>query len=187
MPSLSSPSIAGRESVLARIRDLYRWLVTATSKTSVQAMTDLPLSHPYLFWRVPQSLYRRSLVLSESGLLRDEHSILAALDTLLEDESSSSTSINQTLVDKVNPQSSAAKRAIYSTHRLIMTGQPDISSPSVDFLLQLLGRHESLHRVRSVRTLAAELLQGGETVRRAWLEDAWRQYPSFMEKANAPR
>lgn len=173
--------------MLARIRDLYRWLVTATSKTSVQAMTDLPLTHPYLFWRVPQSLYRRSLLLSEPGLLRDEHSILAALDGVLEDTFSSATSINQPLIDTVNPPSATAKRAIYSTHRLIMTGQPDISSPSVDFLLQLLGRDESLHRVRSVRTLAAELLEGGEPVRRAWLEDAWRRYPSFMEKANAPR
>lgn len=181
-----SNSTADAESALAKLKDIYWWLVSASSATSLQAMEDLLLRHPYLFWRVPEDLYRRSLALAEPHVLHDEFAILSTFERLCEEPAHWSTTVSdlsnvgQPLIDAVAPKTAEEKQAIYATHRLITTGRMDLPSPSVNFLANLLGREESLHRVRTVRALAAQLREGGDAVRQQWLEEAWTKYPAFM-------
>lgn len=199
IPALSSAGQAG-EDAIGKLWDVYWWLTESSSATSLEAMRALLLTHPYLFWRVPTDLYRRTLALisdseASSGKKIFSQDVLDALDTLCDDPSlwpghvSQPSVINAALVQKMaetaTPQDN--KKALYTTHRLIMAGQPNISSPSVDFLSRLLGADETRHRVKVVQGLAKEMREGGDELRKKWLDDAWEKYPDFLRASTGAR
>jgi glutamyl-tRNA synthetase len=199
IPALSSAPEQGEEAI-SKVRDVYWWLTESSSATSLEAMKALLLTHPYLFWRVPTDLYRRTLALisdneAGSGKKIFSQDVLDALETLCDDASlwpahvSQPSGINTALVQKMtgtlNPQEN--KKSLYTTHRLIMAGQHDISSPSVDFLSRLLGADETRHRVKTVQDLVKQLRDGGDELRKEWLSDAWEKYPDFMQAAAAAK
>lgn len=164
-------------------------------------MSSLLLKSPYLFWRVPEDLYRRSLALHYDDKTLFDQRVLDTLETLCDDGTlwpshvSQPSLVHGVLVDyatKVAPPPDSAldvvnKQTIYTTHRLVMTGQPSVSSPSVDFLSRLLGLEETKYRVQVVQRLAEELRAGGEQVRREWLREAWEMYPDFMRYSGVTR
>lgn len=146
-------------SIRSRLWDVYWFLVTTTSSTSHEAMRDLLLKHPYLFWRPPVDLYKESIIQAQRGGV-DLDAILRIFeenDFQWSDGVRGASNVHEVLVAKATPE---VRKSLYDAHRLIIAGQSNISSPSVDWLSRLLGKDETLHRLGVVRGLLTMLGAG---------------------------
>lgn len=113
--------------------------------------------HPYLFWRVPEAVYRSSLETHRAML---DSKVMDALTEVVSGQEYWGEGASE------NPVSALRKRlepegidgtTIHNILRLVSAGGVDIVSQSSGRMTMLLGRDEWLHRLNTVQKILTEL------------------------------
>lgn len=132
----------------------YVYNIFAGRQGGFQSPSSLIRQHPYLFWRVPVSLYRSSLAASAP----DER-ILDALDQAIEREDcwdSQGADVMSYIRDRLQNED-IDQVAVHNALRLVGAGGQDVVSQSSSRMFMLLGRDEWRCRLGVVRALTREI------------------------------
>ncbi|KAI6784746.1 glutamyl-tRNA synthetase [Emericellopsis cladophorae] len=115
----------------------------------------LVLDHPHYFWRPPVALLTESLAAHPvpEALLSAIEKVCQQpefwVDPLTPKAATPSSTVSKAVAEIMDGD--GAKFTAYKEQRTLATGNPDRASHSSEELFQALGRHEWLHRVKSVR------------------------------------
>lgn len=113
--------------------------------------------HPYLFWRVPDSVYRASVVAVQDT---PDTRVLDALDKVVADDIYWSPDAEKNPVaairEIVEPQG-VETLTVHNVLRLVGAGGVDVVSQSSGRMISLLGRAEWQQRSGSVQKILKEL------------------------------
>jgi glutamyl-tRNA synthetase len=128
----------------------YVYNIFATKTGGFLSAETLIRQHPYLLWRVPESLYQQSL-----ASFQPDDRILQALDIAIEDESlwaGQGTEVMDAIWAALEGQN-IDKLTVYDTLRLVGAGGHDVVSQSSSRMFKLLGRDEWRSRLDTLRAL----------------------------------
>ncbi|POR33011.1 Putative glutamate--tRNA ligase, mitochondrial [Tolypocladium paradoxum] len=132
----------------------YVYNIFASRQGGFQSPSALIQQHPYLFWRVPVSLYHSSLAASAP----DER-ILDALDQAIERQDywdNQGVKVMDFIRDKLHNED-IDQVVVHNVLRLVGAGGQDVASQSSSRMFMLLGRDEWRHRLDVVKALLREM------------------------------
>lgn len=147
------PALASSDGL---VRAAYVRRILAARHGAYQSPATLIQQHPYLFWRVPASLYKQTL----SALTPPDQRILAALQDAIDSEASwhgPCAEAMNLIRDRLQGHD-ISQVVLHKALRLIGAGGPDVVSPSSAIMFMLLGRQEWQHRLHLVRAAMANTL-----------------------------
>ncbi|TWU72345.1 Glutamate--tRNA ligase mitochondrial [Metarhizium rileyi] len=139
------PALANEQTKAAHVHNLF-----ATKKGGFLSAETLMRQHPYLLWRVPEDLYRRSL-----ASYHPDRRVLVALNSALENDNlwpTDGTEVMDTIRTMLEPDG-VDNIAVHNTLRLVGAGGHDVVSQSSSRMLMLLGRDEWRFRLDTVAKL----------------------------------
>ncbi|VUC34163.1 unnamed protein product [Clonostachys rosea] len=180
------PALKPDQTRIPYLRRLYAHSAT-NNHTMLEDMKNFLCSNPHYFWRVPEELYRRSLLVH--GYSKP---ILEAITWVCDQpdlwDSNDPSLLGAELGRKVaqlDPQ--LPSDALYRNHRLVARGDPSLASHSASIMFNLIGREEWTHRISTVNNLVKELKEGGSDVRFLWAQEAQRRDPDFVDEVTKSR
>ncbi|KAL7935614.1 hypothetical protein V8C35DRAFT_258866 [Trichoderma chlorosporum] len=146
VPTLNDPAKKGE----------YVYKAIVSKQGGFQSPSDLVSQHPYLFWRVPSSVYKTSLAKA-----RPEEKVLDALEEAISQESfwdGDCSQVMQAIQSKVEPQG-VDQLTVHNVLRVIAAGGQDVVSQSSSRMFALLGRGEWAHRLDVVKGLLKDMTE----------------------------
>ncbi|CAG9942064.1 unnamed protein product [Clonostachys rosea f. rosea IK726] len=175
------PALKSDQTRIPYLRRLYAHSAT-NNHTMLEDMKKFLSSNPHYFWRVPEELYRRSLLVH--GYSKP---ILEAVDRVCDEPDLWGTNDPALLgtelgkrVAQLDPP--LPSDALYRNHRLVARGDPSLPSHSASIMFNLIGREEWKHRITTVKSLVKEIEEGGSDVRLLWAQEAQRRDPDFVDE-----
>ncbi|GAB0131823.1 hypothetical protein EsDP_00000281 [Epichloe bromicola] len=127
--------------------------VVASKRAGFLSIDSLLRQHPYLLWRVPESLYTHSL-----ASYKPDQRIIKALDEALENPvlwNSQGVEVMDAIWASLHGQD-IDDSTVYTTLRLIGAGGHDVVSQSSSRIFMILGRDEWRIRTDTVKKLLRE-------------------------------
>ncbi|ODA77107.1 hypothetical protein RJ55_07625 [Drechmeria coniospora] len=142
-------------------RASYVHSILTNSQGGFQSTGSLIRQHPYLFWRVPVSLYESSL-----AVFRPDPRVLDALDQALDQvdcwDSLGAVKVMEFIQETVHGEN-IDPVLVHKVLRLVGAGGQDVVSQSSSRMFLLLGRGEWRHRLDVVKD-SIKMLQSGRPV-----------------------
>lgn len=132
----------------------YVYNALVSKQGGFQSPSHLVSQHPYLFWRVPLTVYKASLTKA-----RPEQRVIDALKDAISQESlwdGDCAQVMQAIQSKVEPQG-VDQLTVHNVLRIVAAGGQDVVSQSSSRMFKLLGRKEWSHRLDVVMRLLNDL------------------------------
>lgn len=145
-------------------------------------MLRLVRDHPYYFWRVPTTLYKRGLldpgdhlqlVINSLFYVTGTHAFWVSGDKkMLVDEMK--RHIYGAATDPI------ASEHIYRQHRFVAAGDHNVSTHDASTMFAILGHEEWRHRVKEVASKADLLNENRFELAQKWLDEAHKCDPEWV-------
>ncbi|KID78382.1 glutamyl-tRNA synthetase, partial [Metarhizium brunneum ARSEF 3297] len=139
------PALASQEN-----RATYVYNIFATKKGGFLSAEALVRQHPYLLWRVPETVYKQSL-----ASINPDERILLALSSAIDDKklwASQGAEVMDAIWTALEGQG-IDNITVHNTLRLVGAGGHDVVSQSSSRMFMLLGRDEWRFRLNTVQRL----------------------------------